>query len=331
MQYQAKARIIGLGSYVPKKILTNKDLEALVDTSDEWITSRTGIKERCIADPTEMPSDMGASAALRALKAANLDVAQIDLIVVATMTPDYPTPSTAALIQAKLGAKAAAMDIQAACTGFLYGLSTAKSFVESGAYRHVLFIATEKMSSVLNYKDRNTCIIFGDGASAAVVSASGSGFSIGPVCLGSDGELSSLAYIPGGGARHPTSQATLEQDMHFFQMEGKEVFKHAVRRMGQAAQDCLEKSKIPSDKISWLVPHQANIRIMDAIAKNFKIPDEKVYKTIHKYGNTAAAGMGITLDELSRHEKIEVGENLLLVAFGGGLTWGASVLTKVEE
>lgn len=331
MTFSKKARITGMGSYIPEKILTNKHLEALVDTNDEWITTRTGIKERRIARDDEMPSDMGAAAAKNAIAQAGIGIEDIDFIVVATMTPDFPSPSTGAIIQAKLGAKCGAMDVQAACTGFLYGLSTAKAFVESGTCRHVLFIATEKMSSIINYKDRNTCIIFGDGASAAVVSAHGNGLAIGNICLGSDGELSSLAHIPGGGAVNPASQNTLEKQLHYFQMEGKELFKHAVRRMAQAAKDCLEQSKIPEEKISWLVPHQANVRIMDAMAKNFNIADDKVCKTIHKYGNTSAAGMGITLDELNRTHHIENGENLLLVAFGGGLTWGATVLTKVEE
>ena len=301
-----KSRIIGLGSHLPEKILTNQELEKMVETSDEWIVSRTGIRERRIAASDETASSMGAAAAKKALKAAGKIGEEIELILVCTMTPDYSTPSTAALIQHELKAsRAAAVDIQAACTGFLYGLSMAKAYVESGLYRSILVVATEKMSAVMDYKDRNTCILFGDGAAAAVVADQGSGFAIDTICLGSDGELAQLVIVPGGGSRHPASAETVANGLHFFKMSGKEVFKQAVKRMSEAAQDCLTKAKLLQDQISWLVPHQANLRIMEAISKKFNIPDERVYKTIHQYGNTSTSSIAIALDELSQKKQFK--------------------------
>lgn len=330
MPSKAKARIIGVGSYLPNRVLSNKELEKLVDTTDDWIVSRTGIKERRIADVLEFPSDMGTHAAQKALKKANIEASQIDIILVATMTPDYVSPSTAALIQHKLGAsQAAALDIQAACTGYLYGLSMAKAYIESGMYNNVLVIASEKMSAFIDYQDRNTCILFGDGASAAVVAKSGHGFAIDTICLGADGELADLVMVPGGGSRCPAGKESVEQRQHFVKMQGKEVFKHAVRRMGAAAQDCMAKAGLVEEQISWLVPHQANERIMDAIAKSFNIPGKKVFKTVQKYGNTSASSVAIALDELLETEKVTDGDHILLVAFGAGLTWGATVLTKI--
>lgn len=324
-----KARIIGLGSYLPEKVLTNQDLEKLVDTSDEWITSRTGMKERRLAGLLEYPSDMGLAAAKQAIESAGITVDQIELVLVATMSPDYPSPSTAALIQAELKAtNAAAVDIQAACTGYLYALSTAKAYIESGIYKTILVVATEKMSAIIDYQDRNTCVLFGDGAGAAVVSGKGKGYALETICLGADGTLAELLMIPGGGVRNPASHDTLANRMHFMKMNGKELFKHAVRRMCAAATDCLEKSGISGNQISWLVPHQANERIIDAIAKSMEVPMEKVFKTLHKYGNTSASSVAIALDELSNEKEIAQGEHILLVAFGGGLTWGAALLTK---
>ena len=332
MTTQSRARIIGMGSYLPKKILTNQDLEKMVDTSDEWIVSRTGMKERRIAGPEESPSFMGIQAAEKALKESKIAAKDLDMILVATMTPDYITPSTAALVQAELKAsKAAALDIQAACTGFLYGLSIAKAYVEAKLYRHVLVIASEKLSTIVNYKDRNTCVLFGDGASAAVISDMGKGFSIDSLCLGTDGEQAELLMIPAGGACQPSTHESVDQCLHFLRMEGKEVFKHAVRRMNAAAKECLSKAGLSEDQISWLVPHQANMRIIEAIAKSFHIADEKVYKTVHKYGNTSASSVAIALEELIHEKPIHQGERILLVGFGAGLTWGAAVLTKCEE
>lgn len=327
---QKKARIIGTGSYLPEKILSNAELEKMVDTSDEWIVTRTGMKERRIAKSTEFTSDMGISAAKVALEDAGKTPEEIDLILVATLTPDYIFPSTAALIQSALGAtKAAAMDFQAACTGYLYGLSIAKSFIESGLYKNILLIASEKLSSITNYKDRNTCVLFGDGAAAAVISHEGAGFSINEVCLGADGELAQLLILPAGGSREPASHESVENGKHYILMEGKEVFKHAVRRMESAAKECLDKAQMAESEIDWLVPHQANERIIDAIAKRFEIAEDRVFKTVHKYGNTSASAVAIALDELIKKNEIASGDNLLLVAFGAGFTWGASILTKI--
>lgn len=325
-----KARIIGLGSYLPKKVLTNQDLEKIIETSDEWIVSRTGMRERRIAAENEFPSDMGTQAAIQALEAAHLKADEIDLIIVATMSPDYISPSTASLIQANLKAnKAAAFDVQAACTGFLYALSVAKAFVESGSYYHILVIASEKMSAFIDYKDRTTCVLFGDGAAAAVISTQGEGLSIDTLCLGSDGQLADLVKIPAGGSRSPATSETIEKRLHYFQMSGNEVFKHAVRRMSAAARECLAKAGLQEQDVSWLVPHQANKRIIDAIAKNFNIAEERVYQTLHKYGNTSASSIAIALHELMKEQEFKKGEHLLLTAFGGGLTWGAAILTKV--
>jgi 3-oxoacyl-[acyl-carrier-protein] synthase-3 len=327
---KSKARLIGLGTYLPEKVLTNEDLEKLVDTSDEWIVTRTGMKERRIAASDESTSDMGAASAQRALEAAGLQAADIDLIIVATMTPDYISPSTAGIIQARIGAvNAAAFDVQAACTGFLYALSVAKAYVDAGMYRHVLVVATEKMSAFLDYSDRNTCILFGDGACSAVVAAEGSGWLVDHITLGAEGELADLVIIPGGGARHPASTSTVEEKQHFIRMQGKEVFKHAVRRMTAAVNECLASVGLKEQDISRLVPHQANERIIDAIAKACSMDSKKVFKTLHKYGNTSASSIAIALNELLSTQQLQKGEHILLVAFGGGLTWGAAVITKI--
>lgn len=332
MVKQPKARIIGMGSYLPCKVLSNKDFEQMIETTDEWIVSRTGIKERRIAAKDEHTSDMGATAAKIALENAGLEPKDVDLVLVATMTPDYISSSTAAIIQHQIGATyAAAFDLQAACTGFLYALATAKAYIESGMYKCVLLIASEKMSTYVNYKDRGTSILFGDGAAAVVITESGAGLAINNVCLGSDGALVKLVIVPGGGVRHPPSLETIEAGLHYFHMDGKEVFKHAVRRMSAAARESLAKAGLREEDVSWLVPHQANMRIMDAIAKGFNIAHEKMYKTVHKYGNTSASSVAIALEELAKEHEIKTGENILLVAFGAGLTWGASVLTQVNS
>lgn len=331
MMGNAIARIVGTGSYLPKRILTNKDLEGMVETSDEWIVSRTGIKERRLAEDHEYPSDMGAQAAIKALQASHVSPEEIDMIIVATMSPDYIAPSTANLIQAKLFAlQAATMDIQAACTGFLSALSIAKAYIESGIYQTVLVIAAEKMSAFMDYTDRSTCVLFGDGACAAVVKNKGSGLKIEAICLGGDGTLADLGKIPAGGSRHPASLETVHQKQHYFQMNGNEIFKHAVRRMSSAARHCLMQAGLDETQIKWLVAHQANQRIIDAIAKNFNLPQEKVYKTIHKYGNTSASSVGIALDELIQEKACQEGDYLLLAAFGIGLTWGASLLSQIS-
>ena len=324
------ARITGTGIYLPERILSNQDLEKMVETTDEWIVSRTGMKERRIARSDEFTSDMGAKAALAALEDAGILPEDIDFILVATLTPDYQFPSTACLIQQMIGAKkAASLDIQAACTGYIYALSIAKSFIESGMYKNILVIAAEKLSAITNYKDRSTCVLFGDGASACVVSEKGKGLSIQSVQLGSDGEQAQLLLMPAGGCRAPASAETVASDLHYIQMAGNEVFKHAVRRMESACKECIDAAGIDELDISWVVPHQANIRIIDAIAKRFKhLPADRIYKTVQKYGNTSASSVGIALHELRKEQTIAVGERILLTAFGSGFTWGAALLKE---
>lgn len=327
-----KARIIGTGVYLPKKILTNADLEKMVETSDEWIVTRTGMKERRIASSEEHTSTMGALAANEALIAASLSAKDLDLILCATITPDYPFPSTAALIQAELGiSDITCMDLQAACSGYLYALEVAKAFIESGVYRKILIVASEKLSVITDYTDRTTCVLFGDGAAACIVSDQGHGLFIEALSLGCDGSQAKLLYQAGGGSRAPASTETLAQKKHFISMEGKEVFKHAVRRMAAAAHETLAKAGLHGEQIAWFVPHQANLRIIEALAKRFNISMDKVYMTIHKYGNTSASSVGIALDELLKEKKIYSGDHILLTAFGAGLTWASCLLTWRER
>ena len=328
-----KAKIIGIGAYLPAKILTNGDLEKMVETSDEWIVSRTGMKERRLASSEEHTSSMGLRAAQEALADAGLAPGEIDFIIVATITPDYIFPSTACLIQKELGAKSAgALDIQAACTGYLYALSIAKAWVESGIYKNILIVCSEKLSSITDYKDRSTCILFGDGAASCVVSSKGKGLIIESVKLGADGEQAELLMIPAGGSRLPASMETVSSGQHYIKMAGNELFKHAVRRMESACKECLEEAGYTELDVSWLIPHQANIRIIDAIAKRLEhLPSSRIVKTLEKYGNTSASSIGIALHELSKKKAIQKGELVLLTAFGGGLTWGASLLRMNDE
>ena len=323
-----QASILGTGSYVPERVLTNQDLEKMVETSDEWIVTRTGMKERRIAHENEFSSTMGALAAKSALERAQLSADTVDCILVATATPDYLSLSTACLIQEAIGAKnAAAMDIQAACSGFLYGLATAKAFIESGMYKNILVIASEKLSSITNYKDRSTCVLFGDGAAACVVSTA-PGLLLKKICLGAAGEHAPLGLVPAGGCRLPASHISIDEGKHFIHMTGNEIFKHAVRKMEGACKECIDAAGLQESDIRWLVPHQANMRIIEALSKRFEIPPERVYITIHKYGNTSASSIGIALDELLRTHTVNPGENILLTAFGFGLTWGAAILTR---
>ncbi len=323
------ARIIGMGAYLPSRVLTNADLEKMVDTTEDWIVSRTGMKERRIAADDEFTSTMGVRAAQEALASAGLSADGIDLIIVATSTSDYVFPSTAALIQSALGARnIPAFDLQAACTGFLYGLEMAKAYIESNLYQTVLLVASEKLSSIVNYQDRRTCVLFGDGAAAAVISHKGKGLAIKEVCLGSDGEQADLLMIPAGGSRQPASEETVKEQKHFILMQGQEVFKHAVRRMESSAKACLEKAHLEESDIKWLIPHQANERIIDAMAKRFDISSDRVIKTVHKYGNTSASGLAIALCEMLKEQDVKDKDTLMLVAFGAGFTWGAAILTK---
>jgi 3-oxoacyl-[acyl-carrier-protein] synthase-3 len=251
------------------------------------------------------------------------------MILVATMTPDYSSSSTAALIQHQIGAtRAAAVDIQAACSGFIYALSIAKAYIESGLYRNVLVVAAEKMSSIVDYSDRNTCVLFGDGAAACVVSRQGAGQIIGSLHLGANGAMANLLYVPAGGSRKPTTAGTVAAGEHYIKMQGKELFKHAVRQMTFAAKECLNSANISEIHLKWLVPHQANERIIDALIKAFEIAPSKVYKTVHKYSNTSASSIPIALSELLTAHPLETGDNVLLLAFGAGLTYGALLLTQ---
>lgn len=319
-----QAKIIGTGSYLPKKVLTNADLEKIVDTSDEWIVTRTGMRERRIAEE-ECTSDLGIQAARKAMENAKVAPEDVQLVLVATLTPDFVFPSTACLIQSELKlVNAAAMDVQAACSGYIYVLSVAKAFIESGLYSTILIVAAEKLSSIVDYTDRSTCVLFGDGASACVVSDKGKGLIIKEIVLGSDGCQSDILHMPGGGSRNPTTVDTVEKRMHFIKMGGNEVFKHAVRRMESSSKQCIERAGLSESDIKWLVPHQANIRIIEAIAKRFQVPN--VYITLDKYGNTSASSVGIALDELLAENKLQSGDHLLLTAFGAGLTWGSTVL-----
>jgi 3-oxoacyl-[acyl-carrier-protein] synthase III len=304
------AGILGIGSYVPEKVLTNLELENIVDTSDEWIRTRTGIEERRIASDDIDTSDMAYHAAEKALKDANISAEDLDLILVATVTPDSPFPSVACLIQDKLGArKAAAMDVSAACAGFMYGMITAKQFIEMGTYKNILVIGSEKLSKILDWEDRNTAVLFGDGAGAAV---------LGPVSEGK-GILSFELGSDGSGAKH------LYQD-EFVQMNGREVFKFAVRQMGESSLNVIEKAGLTKEDVDFLVPHQANIRIMEASRQRLELPEEKMSYTVKKYGNTSSSSIPMALVEEVENGKIKDGDLVVLVGFGGGLTWGAVAL-----
>jgi 3-oxoacyl-[acyl-carrier-protein] synthase III len=329
MSGQYTANILGMGSALPQRILSNKDLEKIVETSDEWIVTRTGIKERRIASDEEHTSTLGIRAAKEALEQSGLSAKDIDAVFVATLTPDYLTPSTAAIIQSEMGMNQAfAFDIQAACSGFIYTLSVAKAYITSGMAKNILVIGSEKLSSFVDYEDRRTCVLFGDGAGAAIVSREERGLEILDVSLGADGDQADLLKIPGGGCRAPSSADSIEKRLHYLQMNGKEVFKHAVRRMEAAAVNCLDNLNITTEDLKWFIPHQANERIIDAIAKRLKFPQEKIYKTVHKYGNTSASSVPIALHELLKESPLSSGEYALLVAFGAGLTFGASVLRQ---
>ncbi len=319
--------IIGTGSFLPEKRLTNCDLEKLVETSDEWIVSRTGIKERRVLEEGKASSDMAIEASKIALDDAGLSPDDVDLVIVATMTPDMMTPSTACIVQDKLGCKnAAAFDISAACSGFLYGLSVARSFIASGVYKNILVIGTEAMSRILDWEDRSTCILFGDGAGAAVVSEVPEGYGILDMELGSDGSGADFLLIPAGGSRTPTCQETLDGRLQYISMEGSEVFKFAVRKIDETCKNIMKKTGLESSDIDLLIPHQANTRIIDSAVKKLKIPREKTFVNLDKYGNMSAASIPVALDEALREGKVKNGDNVMLVGFGGGLTWGSSII-----
>ncbi|MBP1930749.1 beta-ketoacyl-ACP synthase III [Ammoniphilus resinae] len=319
--------ILGTGACVPNKVLTNFDLEKIVDTSDEWIVSRTGIRERRITTDEEATSDLAYQAAQKALEAAGITADQLDLIIVATVTPDTSFPSTANILQDRLGAKkAAAFDLAAACTGFLYGLATATQFIQNGLYRYVLVIGAECLSKVVNWSDRNTCVLFGDGAGAAVLGQVEEGYGFLSFDLGSDGSGGDLLKVPAGGSRLPATEHTIANDLHYVSMAGSEVFKFAVRVMGNSAEAAIQKAGLSKEDIDLLVPHQANMRIIDAAVKRFGLSMDKVVVNLDRYGNMSSASIPIALDEAVRTGRVNKGDHLVLVGFGGGLTWGATVM-----
>jgi 3-oxoacyl-[acyl-carrier-protein] synthase-3 len=321
------ARITGTGSYAPSKIITNHDLEKLVDTSDDWITERTGIKERRIVEKGQTTSDLAYEASRKALKAAGLSASDVDLILVATTTPDMIMPNLGCVLQEKLGAKkAAAFDIYAACSGFLYGLSVADAFIKSGMYKNVLVVGAEVLSRFMDWEDRTTCILFGDGAGAVVIQRHAGKHGILSTHLRSDGSLGELLYVPGGGALHPASHETIHKRMHFIKMRGNETFKAAVRALEDIVMETLAYNKVKPEKIDFLIPHQANLRIIQAMAQRLKMPMEKVVLTLPKYGNTSAASIPMALDEAVRDGRIRENQLLLFEAFGGGLTWASALV-----
>ncbi|AKL95514.1 3-oxoacyl-[acyl-carrier-protein] synthase 3 [Clostridium aceticum] len=324
--------ITGIGSYLPEKIVTNSDIEKMVETSDEWIVARTGIKQRRVVDESTATSDVATKAAEKAIKDAGIDAEKIDLIIVATATADMAFPSTACIVQRNIAAiNAAAFDISAACTGFVYALTMGEQFIKTGFYKNALIIGAEAMSKVVDWQDRNTCILFGDGAGAVMLERTEEGMGILASYLGANGEGGDCLTIPAGGSRLPATYETIESRLHCIKMDGSEVFKFAVRVMASAALKALEKSNLSLEEIDFLIPHQANIRIIEAAAKRLKLPMEKVYVNLDQYGNMSAASVPVALDEAVKKGLIKKGDNVVMVAFGGGLTWGSTVLKWCKE
>ena len=322
-----RSRIVSTGSYVPEKVLANSDLEKMIETSDEWIIERTGIKERRIADESQAASDLAYEAAKKALKGADLKPEDLDLIIVTTVTGDMPFPSTACILQDKLGAKkATAFDINAACSGFLYGLYVADSFIKSGIHKRILVVGTEVLSKITDWDDRTTCILFGDGAGAVIIEPTEEDRGVISMHIHSDGSMWDLLNMPGGGSRNPASKDSIEKRLHFIKMKGNEIFKVAVRKLEDLAVKILKENKLEPSQISLFIPHQANLRIIQAIAERLGIPMEKVYINIDRYGNTSAASIPIALDEAVRAGKVKDGDYILLEAFGGGLTWASALI-----
>lgn len=322
-----RSRIIGTGSSTPERVLTNKDLEAMVDTSDEWIITRTGIRERRIASDDEAVSTFAYRAALNALDMAGVAPDELDVIIVGTITPDMPTPSVACILQDKLKARRAwAFDVSAGCTGFLYSLAIADSLIKADSCKKALVIGTEVLSKITDYQDRTTCILFGDGAGAVVVSREKGDRGILSTHLYADGSCGDLLYMPGGGSACPASHASVDNRMHYLKMDGNKVFKIAVKSLEEAALTVLRHNNISGKDIDLLIPHQANVRIIQAIAKRLELPPEKVFMNIEKYGNTSSASIPIALDEANRQHRIKKNDLILLDAFGAGFTWGAALL-----
>jgi len=323
----SRAKISGTGSYLPEKVLTNHDLEKMVDTSDEWITERTGIKERRIIDEEMCASDLALEASREALKRAGVKPRDLDLIITATVSGDMMLPSTACILQGKLKAKnAAAFDINAACSGFVYGISVADSYIRSGVAKRVLLVGTEVLSRFTDWTDRTTCVIMGDGAGAVVLEATEDDSGIMSVDIFSDGTMWDLLQIPAGGSLYPASEKTITKGMHFIKMKGNETFKVAVRTLEDIVVRTLKKNRLKASDLSLLIPHQANLRIIQATAKRLDISMDKVVVNIDKYGNTSAASIPIALDEAVRQGRVREGDYIMFESFGGGLTWGAALV-----
>lgn len=326
---QISTVILGTGSYAPARVLTNEELSKMVDTSDEWITTRSGIKERRIAAPGEHTSDMAVNAARHALADAKVQPSEIDLLVVATVTADMALPAVSCIIQHKLGlpTTTACFDLNAACSGFIYALDTACAMISSGRYKKALIIGVEKLSSIVDWTDRTTCVLFGDGAGAAVIGASAQpNLGLIGTRLGAYGDSVELLHIPKGGSSNPATAESIANREHFLRMKGKEVFKRAVFAMEEAAREILEQHKIHADHIACVIPHQANLRIIDAIAQYLELPLERFFINVDRYGNTSAASIPIALDEARKQGRIKPGDLTLLVAFGAGLTYGAALI-----
>ncbi len=320
--------IKGMGYYVPEKVVTNDDIAQIVDTSDAWIYERSGIRRRHVSEG-ESASDMAVKSARAALEEANLSASDIDLVIVTTVTPDMMFPSTACLVQAKLGIRnnIPCFDLEAACTGFVYGMEVATSMMQSGKYKNALVISSERLYPILNPTDRSTCFLFGDGSGAAVLSCSDEpGVGIIGNVLGADGAATAVLRLPAGGSLMPTTEQTVKDGLHYLQMDGREIFKNAVRIMQEKALDVLDLCGVKAEDISLLIPHQANIRIIETVAKRLKIPSQKVYVNIEEYGNTSSASIPIALSQALKSGRIHSGDYVLLVAFGAGLTWGATLI-----
>jgi 3-oxoacyl-[acyl-carrier-protein] synthase-3 len=326
-QSKRTVSIIGTGSYLPSRILTNAELEKMVETSDDWITTRTGIKERRISAEGECTSDLAANAGRSALENAGISAEEVDLIIVATVTPDMFFPSTSCFVQHKLGARnAACFDINAACSGFLYAVEIAQQFITSHTYDTVLVIGADKLSSIVDWTDRNTCVLFGDGAGAAVLRHRGGAHGVVSTYMASDGELTDILYMPGGAARFPITKENVDQKINCIKMNGKETYKYAINSMLEAANRALEDANLDPEDLACIIPHQANLRIIEAIAHRFGVPLDRFVVNLDRYGNTSAAAVAIALDEAHRTGRMKVGDYVLLVVFGGGLTWAASVI-----
>tara|TARA_Y100000588_G_C14096948_1_gene857029 strand:+ start:161 stop:1150 length:990 start_codon:yes stop_codon:yes gene_type:complete len=319
--------LAGIGAYVPTRVLTNADLENIVDTTDEWITSRTGIRERRMAADDEFTSDLAVHAARGALEDAGVAAEDLGLIIVATITPDMPFPATACIVQEKIGAtRAAAFDLEAACTGFLYALEIGRQFVDGGIHENVLVIGAEKLSSIIDWEDRNTCVLFGDGAGAAVLRRREGARGVLATKLGSDGGKADILAMPGGGCRQPATLDSVNNRVHYLKMEGREVYKNAVTAMCAAAKEVMDRAGVTISDIKCVVPHQANQRIIDAVGERLGTGPDQVFVNLHKYGNTSAASVAVALREAVDAGRIERGDLVLMIAFGAGLTWGACVL-----